>query len=143
MKKSFQLLSSLFVVVLLLLGCSTDDATNNTQENEPTNTATENDIQSEESEEETIHLVISDDEEILSDETIEVEEDDILLDILNEHYDVVEDDGFITTIDGVEQNEEEGKFWMYDVNGEMAPVGANELELTPGDEVEFKLQLAE
>ena len=32
---------------------------------------------------------------------------------------------------------------MYDVNDEMAQVGADEFELSPGDDVVFDLQVAE
>ena len=144
MKKHLQLFSPFLLVFLLLFGCSTNDTINNNESANNENNAE----QSEENAEETVHIVISEDkgepdESIIADEEIDIEEGDILLDVLNDHFDVEENDGFINSIEGVEDNEDEGKFWMYDVNGEMAPVGANEYELNPGDEVEFDLQEVE
>ncbi|MGP6139910.1 MULTISPECIES: DUF4430 domain-containing protein [unclassified Jeotgalibaca] len=71
---------------------------------------------------------------------IQVEEGAILLDVMKENYDIEETDGFITSIDGQEQDTEAGKYWLFDINGEMAPVGANETELQEGDVVEWKLE---
>src|SRR5699024_658764 len=119
MKKWLQLLSPLIVVVFILIGCS-DDA-GNTNQGESTNNQTEtedNNTQSEANEEEQGSITISED-------------------------DGEEDDGFIIAIDGIENDEEECKYWMYDVNDEMAQVGADEFELSPGDDVVFDLQVAE
>ena len=72
-------------------------------------------------------------------QTIEVEEGAILLDVMKEHFDIEEKDGFISAINGHEQNADENRWWLYDVNGEMAEVGAGDLELAEGDLVEWKL----
>lgn len=92
---------------------------------------------------ETISVTISvavDGEEIEEgNKALEVEPGAILLDVVKENYEVVEEDGFITSINGHEQDTEAGKYWLFDVNGEMAPVGANEFELSEGDLVEFNL----
>lgn len=146
MKKWLQLLSPLIVVVFILIGCS-DDA-GNTNQGESTNNQTEtedNNTQSEANEEEQVSITISEDdgEEVHAEEKVDVEEGAILMDVLDENFDIEEDDGFITAIDGIENDEEEGKYWMYDVNDEMAQVGADEFELSPGDDVVFDLQVAE
>jgi len=62
------------------------------------------------------------------------------MDVLKENFDVEEDNGFVTAIDGVEQDVNAQIGWMYFVNDEMAMVGANEYELSPGDVVNFDLQ---
>lgn len=80
-------------------------------------------------------------EEIIAEEEIAVEEGAILLDVLQENFEVeLTEQGFITAINGSEQDEEAGVYWMYDVNGEAALVGAGEYELQPGDEVVFDLR---
>lgn len=70
---------------------------------------------------------------------VKIKKDDILLDVMKANYDVVEKDGFISSINGHEQDEEAGLYWTYTVNGEMATVGAGEYKLTPGDKVEWSL----
>lgn len=71
--------------------------------------------------------------------TAEVEPGEFLLDVMKEEFEVVDEDNFITTINGYEQDVEAGKYWLFDLNGEMAPVGAHELELSDGDVVDFDL----
>lgn len=146
MKKWLQLLSPLMVVVLILVGCSDDAGDTNQAESANNQTETENNnAQSEENEEEHVSITISEDngEEVHAEEEVDVEEGAILMDVLKENFDIEEDDGFITEIEGIESDEQEGKYWMYDVNDEMAQVGADEFELSPGDDVVFDLQVAE
>lgn len=69
----------------------------------------------------------------------EVEPGTILMDVMKEEFEIEETDGFISSINGHAQDEKEGKYWLYNVNGEMAQVGANDYELQDGDLVEFNL----
>ncbi|WP_240335272.1 DUF4430 domain-containing protein [Paraliobacillus sediminis] len=123
MKNHVKLIMAFLVSTLILLGCGqteTPDETTNANE-------------------QAVNIVISTDngEEVISDETIEIEENEILMDVLEENYEIEDVDGFITSIDGVEQTDD--KFWLYEVNDEEALVGANEYELSSGDEVVFDL----
>ena len=43
----------------------------------------------------------------------------------------------ITSIDGHSQDEAKGLYWMYKINGEMAPKGAAETTVKKGDKIEF------
>ncbi|MFD2045896.1 DUF4430 domain-containing protein [Ornithinibacillus salinisoli] len=92
--------------------------------------------------EESVEILISKDEgaEVITKEEISIEEGDILMEVMKEHFDVEEDGGFITSIEGISPEEGEQKAWMYFINGESASVGANEYELTPGEEINFDLQ---
>ena len=139
MKKFIQLLFTLVLAAGLLLGCSNDTT------EETDNTSTENQTQSEETQEQAVHITISEDigEEVLSEKDIEIEEGAILMDVLKDNYEIEEDGGFITGIDGVTAEDGEEKYWMYEVNGEMAEVGANEYELEAGDDVVFDLHAVE
>src|SRR5699024_2166828 len=105
----------------------------------------ENNTKSEANEEEQVSITISEDdgEEVRAEEKVDVEEGAILMDVLDENFDIEEDDGCITAIDGIENDEEEGKYWKYEVNDEMAQVGADEVEVSPGDDVVFDVQVAD
>lgn len=46
---------------------------------------------------------------------------------------------FIESIGG-RKNGNEGRYWLYYVNGEMAPVAADKQIIKPGDKVEFKFE---
>jgi hypothetical protein len=63
----------------------------------------------------------------------------ILLDAMKENMEIEETDGFINSINGVEQSEKDNKFWIYIVNDEQVTVGANEYELLDGDQVVWEL----
>ena len=41
---------------------------------------------------------------------------------------------------GEKENGQDGKYWLYYVNGEMASVSADKEEIKPGDEIEFKFE---
>lgn len=134
MKKWMLTLFTIFTTLLLVVGCSNESTTPAEEE--------ETVVETTESQEEVIKVTISKDEgeEVLSEKEIEIEENAILMDIMKENYDIEEDDGFITSIDGVAPEEGEEKAWMYFVNDEMAMVGAAEYELEAGDNVVFDLQ---
>src|SRR5699024_10375210 len=132
--------------VFILIGCSDNAGNTNLEESTNNQTETEdNNTKSQATEAEQHSITISEDdgEEVHADEKVDVDEGAMLMDVLDENFDIDEDDGFITAIDGIENDEEEGKYWMYDVNDEMAQVGADEFELSPGDDVVFDLQVAE
>lgn len=124
--------SNWFLVItttmLLLVGCGTSE-----QENTKDQSSTE---------EGTIHIIISDEEadEVYSEDEVTIEEGAILMDVMQENYDIEEEDGFIHGIDGISPEEGEQKSWIYAVNGEDALVGAAEYELSVDDEVVFDLQ---
>ena len=46
--------------------------------------------------------------------------------VLKANYKIEEKNGMITSIDGHSQDEAKGLYWMYKINGEMAPKGAAE-----------------
>lgn len=75
-------------------------------------------------------------------ETKEVpfDEGDVLYDIMVNNFTVEVTDGLITSIDGHSQDKAADKYWMYDINGEMALKGAKDLTLKSGDQVLFKLE---
>lgn len=142
MNKWFLRLASILLVIGVLAGCSSDK-NDKTASDTPTNTEEQADNNgSSEQAEETVTIRISKDEEheVIDEKEVPIESEAILMDVLKENFEVEEDGGFITSIEGVSPKEDEEKAWMFFVNNEMAPVGANDYELAPGDKVTFDLQ---
>ena len=71
--------------------------------------------------------------------TLTFKEGDNLLDVMKAQLKIVEIDGCISSINGVEQVPSEQKYWLFDVNGQMSPVGAKEVLLKAGDVIDWKL----
>src|SRR5690625_310503 len=128
MKKWSQWIMVITATMLLLVGCGTSDL-------EETNDQASTD-------EGTISVVISEEEadKIYSEDEIAIEEGAILMDVMQENYDIEEEDEFIQGIEGISPDEGEQKAWIYSVNDEEALVGAAEYELSIDDEVVFDLQ---
>lgn len=79
------------------------------------------------------------DSTIASDE-FDAKEGQILQEVLEANYEVeVQQGGFITSIEGHQQNEADSIFWVYEVNGEEVHEAASNYELQENDDVLFKL----
>src|SRR5690625_1392714 len=146
MRKWMLKLGSILVVISLLFGCASEDNNNNDQvtTNNNQEEASENNSETSQNED-LVSITISMDngEEVIEEKEVPIEDGAILMDVLKEHFNIEEDSGFIQSIEGESQDEDEGKYWLYTVNGEDAMVGANEYELTHGDEVVFDLHSVE
>lgn len=67
----------------------------------------------------TVHIIITAYDYELVNDSIQVAEDTSLLDLMQQNYDtVVDDDGFIESIEGIEQSSADGLYWIYEVNSE-------------------------
>lgn len=69
----------------------------------------------------------------------DVQEGQSVLEALKDNYEVVEDGGLVSSIEGHEQVEKESKYWLYTVNDEQPTVGASDYILEEGDEVKWSL----
>ncbi|MGO4939325.1 DUF4430 domain-containing protein [Fundicoccus sp. Sow4_D5] len=148
MKKWLLLLSASFV----LAACGQEVAEPQVDTSADTSTSVvESEVSSELASSETdadlveVTVSVTEDGELITDgeQVVEVEEGALLLDVMKEHYAITEDGGFISAINGVEQDEDAGKWWMFDVNGAMGETGAAETELQAGDLIEWKLEAFE
>lgn len=140
MKSLLLRLLTVFVALSVLVACGDEDGTNSSQPKEEQNTSSQ---QSKQQEQATVHITLSQDKEaeVLEEKEVEIEDGDILLEVMKENFDVVEKDGFISSIEGI--NDDDGtlkKAWMFYINGEMSMVGAGEVELKDGDEILFDFQ---
>lgn len=143
MNRWLKFLGIMLLSFVLLAACG-----NSGEENENSNTSVStNDSSGEEQklaeDEVRITITIDDGNQYVSEEIVQVEEGDILLNVLEDAFYVEEDNGFITSIERVSDDEDEGKYWMYYVDGEPSPVGAGEYELNGGEEITFDLQSIE
>lgn len=136
--------ASVLLIIGIMAGCSSDTGSDdNASEGASTQTEEQTGEQDNiEQNEDAVAITISKDdgEEVIDEKEVPIEADAILMDILKENFDVEEEKGFITSIEGVAPEKDEEKAWMFFVNDELASVGANEYELAPGDEVTFDLQ---
>ncbi|MFP7169433.1 DUF4430 domain-containing protein [Terribacillus sp. 7520-G] len=130
MKKTWHMLSALLLAAGILAGCGTAEESK------------QQDQQAEQQTEQQVTVTLTEDGKEISSKEVSFEEGDSLMDVMKENFDVEEDAGMITSIDGHSQDEDENKYWLYTVNGEMAQVGAADLELSDGDDVAFNLQAA-
>ncbi|GAA0488244.1 hypothetical protein IRB23SM22_07660 [Alkalibacterium sp. s-m-22] len=87
-----------------------------------------------------INMTIVADGEIIADDTLDVADDSTLLDIMSQHYDlIVTDDGFIESIEGIDQLPEENLYWIYEVNEETVTVSAADFVPEEGDHIVWEL----
>lgn len=100
--------------------------------------------------EETSSLVASQFQMVLRVEGEDVMEENLafqpgekLLDVMKKYHSIMEKDGFVERIDQYEQNPSEMKYWLFEVNGQMSQVGANQVELKEGDKVVWSLSVLE
>lgn len=63
-----------------------------------------------------------------------------LLETMKDVYDLEEEGGFISEIEGYEQDEGEGIYWLYYINGESAEVGAADYAPEEADQIEWRLE---
>ena len=125
MKKRLLSIFLLLAVAITFVGCKDNSNTDSTTSGEYSLEAT-------------IELI--EDGESFKKETLNFNEGEKLLDVMKRNLEVEEKDGFITSIEGHNQDEDSNKYWLYTVNGEMAEVGANQFELHDKDEVIFTLE---
>jgi hypothetical protein len=70
---------------------------------------------------------------------VEVEEGTTLLELMQELYDIEEEGGMITSIEGAAQDESRNAFWTFEVNDEQSSVGAGEYVLQNNDQIDWEL----
>ncbi|MFL2124243.1 DUF4430 domain-containing protein [Marinilactibacillus psychrotolerans] len=75
--------------------------------------------------------------------TVELSSGKSLLAAMMEQYEVIEDEGYITSIEGYEQSQEENIYWLYEINDEFAQVGAADYTLEDGDVISWELEPSE
>ncbi|KPB03170.1 DUF4430 domain-containing protein [Bacillus sp. CHD6a] len=136
------LLTLLLTLTLALTGCA--NASNETNQTANNETPAESQEQQESQLSTTIKLTNQGDE-VISEETVEFEEGESLMDVMDRNFDLTTGYGgdFIVGIDGLGSEEESDFYWNISVNGESLMVGASDYVLEENDEVHFNYQKVE
>ncbi|WEL46753.1 DUF4430 domain-containing protein [Enterococcus casseliflavus] len=87
----------------------------------------------------TATIVIQNQEAVTSKE-VTFRENESLLEVMKENFAIKEKDGFITSIDGISQDQKANLFWVYTVNDEMTDKRAQALFLKNNDTITFDLK---
>ncbi|SHE55433.1 protein of unknown function [Atopostipes suicloacalis DSM 15692] len=147
-----KLLSKLFLFSLsgaLLVGCGNQAEETPEEAEEPETEVAETPEETEETtdtedaaDEVSFTIDILVDGEAVADLSKEVtaEEGMYLLDVMEDTYDIEETDGFISSIEGYEQDEAENRYWLYYINGESGEVGAADYAPEAADQIEWRLE---
>jgi len=134
-------MSRLILALLLAMTLAACGAENN--ETKPVKDSKTEQTQTPKKQEAKVEIkILKGDDDLVKEKSIAIEKDDILMDVLKENFEIKEEKGFITSIEGIqpEKGEENKIGWMYYVNDEMAQVGAADYKLQPGDQVSFKYE---
>lgn len=147
-KKLFNRLFIFSFAGILLAACGAEEA-NPTEETPAAETedvetpATADTAGETEAEETVITVDIVVDGETIADLSKEIEapEGMYLQDIMEANYNIeTTPEGFMTVIEGYEQDTENGVYWMYYVNNEMPSVGAADYLPEAADQIEWRLE---
>ncbi|MBS6106777.1 DUF4430 domain-containing protein [Anaerococcus sp.] len=128
-------LSLLTVTTLTFTGCGNQATT------EQKDTTTTQQTEANNPETTDVEISIKDtvnDKEILT-EDAKIDENG-LKDYLEKNHKAVFEDGMMTELEGIKQDEKEDQYWMYYVNDEMADVGIGDYVPKAGDEIEFRFE---
>ncbi|MCC4517150.1 DUF4430 domain-containing protein [Limosilactobacillus reuteri] len=124
--KKFKLISGLLVMFLaffILTGY-----TNNTQKNSNTIKVT---------------YTLKQGKKVVATKKTTLKKNDKVITGLKKNWKVKEVKGFITSIDGMKENQKKGIYWTYTVNGKKVNKLANQQTLKNKDKVQFTLDKAE
>ena len=124
--KKFKLISGLLVMFLaffILTGY-----TNNTQKNSNTIKVT---------------YTLKQGKKVVATKKTTLKKNDKVITGLKKNQKVKEVKGFITSIDGMKENQKKGIYWTYTINGEKVNKLANQQTLKNKDKVQFTLDKAE
>ena len=86
-----------------------------------------------------VTLTLVEDEKEITSKEVEVSEKESVLDILKANFEVKEDSGFVTSIDGKGQDAKANKYWMYYIKDKEADKGAADMTVSDSDKIEWRL----
>ena len=132
MKKILKLLLiAVLPLMLFAAGCSN-------QSNNESNKAESSSVSKQTA---TIKVVDKTKSKTLGNKKVSFKKGETILAALKKNYKVTESKGFVSAIDGVQQDDKAGAYWTFTVNGKDATKGAGDIKLAPYDKVVFKLSV--
>ncbi|MGG5370170.1 DUF4430 domain-containing protein [Enterococcus sp. AZ196] len=133
MKKKI-LVFTLLASLLAFSGCTTKEADSTDK------STTKEEVSSSKKAEVTSTITLLDGDKELSKKEIAFKDGEKLFDVLEKNYEIEDDDGMISSIDGHAQDEKNKKYWVFTINDEQVNSGAKDVVLKDGDRVVFKLE---
>lgn len=131
-----KMLLALLTTGFLITGC---DEFNESESESPVETEQVEQVEESEDMIEVSFVILEDGEEV-SEQELQLDEDTTLMQAMEENFEMgMTDEGFIESIDGLSQNPEENKWWVYEVNNEMVSESAEDFVLSDGDLVDWEL----
>ena len=128
--KKYTSLLALALALVSLAACSTSNSS----------TTSSSTASSSKVEELKASFVIKESDDKQSKKEVSFTKGQTIMEVMKKEVKIEESKGMITSIDGVSQDEASKTYWMYKVNGELAPKLAGETKLSAGDTVEFYLE---
>ncbi|WP_208560951.1 DUF4430 domain-containing protein [Marinilactibacillus kalidii] len=126
------------IVSLILVGCGNQGNQSTVDKGAP--------AESEEQSSGTATITFNIDDQLYSidedelNQEVEWTEEVTVLEVMQNQFDAVDNEGFITSIEGYEQLESKQAYWLFDINGESSTVGAGDYVLEDGDEILWNLE---
>ncbi|MBO0454406.1 DUF4430 domain-containing protein [Candidatus Enterococcus murrayae] len=133
MKKKI-LVFTLLASLLAFSGCTTKEADSTDK------STTKEEVSSSKKAEVTSTITLLDGDKELSKKEIAFQDGEKLFDVLEKNYEIEDNDGMISSIDGHAQDEKNKKYWVFTINDEQVNSGAKDVVLKDGDRVVFKLE---
>ena len=127
MKKIIYSLLAMSVSVLMLTSCSTTNTPSTSNQKEEVKTSQK------------ATITLPENGQNFLKKEVTFKKGETLLTILKQNFEVEENDGFITSLEGHSQDEKNQTYWMFTVDGKSATTGAKEIELNNGQSVIFNL----
>lgn len=77
--------------------------------------------------------------EVIEEKEVAIPEGDTLQEAMKDNFTIVEEDGFVTSIEEVAQSENENKWWMFEVDDEQPTEGADTFVPEEDDTIVWEL----
>lgn len=132
--KKRNLVFALMVSLMIFGGCTSKEA-----DSADSSSAKEQVSSSEKNEQKATITLLDGDNEISKKEVV-FKKGQNLFDVLKKNYQIEDDDGMITSIDGHAQDAKANKYWVFTINDEQVNTGAKDVTLKKDDRVVFKLE---
>ncbi|MFD3446741.1 DUF4430 domain-containing protein [Microbacteriaceae bacterium 4G12] len=87
----------------------------------------------------TVQIVTDGGKTVVADKKINIK-DENLLTIMKENFKIVENKGFVTSIENINQDDAAKKYWLFEINDKPVPKGAQDVVPKKGDKVVWKLE---
>lgn len=141
MKNLKKYLLGLALITTFTLTSCNNDAGKDSQSQETTSKEATSQAEVETPQTTNVEITIYDkvnDEEILTEEVALDSEG--LQTYLEKNHKAKFENGMMTELHGISQDESKNQYWMYYVNGEMAEVGIGDYEAKEGDKIELRFE---